>query len=254
MESADLWTIFLVALLGSIGHCIGMCGGFVIAYSTTKIRPDNSRFFQVFAHSLYSLGRISSYMAIGAVFGYLGSAIGFSLTAKGILFIVVGILMVLIGISLSGKLKFLTVIEHSLAQSKLFKRLFKSVIQSKSLSSFFFMGVLNGLIPCGLVYFFVTAAIASGSAMMGAAVMLVFGLATVPALFILGMISGFISQMSWRKNVLSLAAVIISVYGLYTGFKGLMMIKNPDMIKSKMMHMKQDLEVQKKSLEVKQTY
>ncbi len=249
MESADLWTIFLVALLGSIGHCIGMCGGFVVAYSTSKIGPGHSKFFQTLAHSLYSLGRIVSYMAIGAFFGYLGSAIGFSMTSKGVLFIVVGILMVLIGISLSGKLKFLTVVEHSLAQNRLFKKLFKSVIQSKSLFSFFLMGVLNGLIPCGLVYFFATAAIASGSAVMGAIVMLVFGLATVPALFILGMISGFVSQMSWRKNILALAAVIISLYGLYTGFKGLMMIKNPDMIKSKMMHMKQELKSQKESFE-----
>jgi len=250
MESADLLTIFFVAFLGSIGHCIGMCGGFVVAYSTSKIGPEHSKFFQTFAHSLYSLGRIVSYMSIGAVFGYLGSIISFSLTSKGILFIIVGILMVLIGVSLSGKLKFLTVIEHSLAQSKLFKKLFKSVIQSKSLSSFFYMGILNGLIPCGLVYFFATAAVASGSPMMGAVVMLVFGLATVPALFVLGMISGFVSQMSWRRQVLSLASVIISVYGFYTGFKGIMMIKDPDMIKSKMMHMKQDLQLQKKSLEV----
>lgn len=249
MESADLWTIFLVALLGSVGHCIGMCGGFVVAYSTTKIGPDHSRFFQIFAHALYSLGRIVSYMFIGALFGYLGSQISFSMTSKGVLFIIVGILMVLIGISLSGKLKFLTVIEHSLAQSRIFKKLFKSVVQSKSLASFFYMGVLNGLIPCGLVYFFATAAIASGSAVMGAIVMLVFGLATVPALFILGMISGFISQMSWRKYVLTIAAIIISLYGLYTGFKGVMMIKNPDMIKVKMMNMKEELQGQKEFLQ-----
>jgi uncharacterized protein len=249
VESADLWTIFLVALLGSVGHCIGMCGGFVVAYSTSKIGPDHSRLFQIFAHTLYSIGRIVSYMFIGALFGYLGSQISFSMTSKGVLFIIVGILMILIGISLSGKLKFLTVIEHSLAQSRIFKKLFKSVIQSKSLASFFYMGVLNGLIPCGLVYFFATAAIASGSAAMGAVVMLVFGLATVPALFILGMISGFISQMSWRKYVLTVAAVIIALYGLYTGFKGLMMIKNPDMIKVKMMDMKEELQGQKEFLQ-----
>lgn len=249
MESADLWTIFLVALLGSLGHCIGMCGGFVVAYSTAKIGPDHSRFFQTIAHLLYSLGRIVSYMFIGALFGYLGSQISFSMTSKGVLFIIVGILMVLIGISLSGKLKFLTVIEHSLAQSALFKKLFKSVIQSRSLASFFYMGLLNGLIPCGLVYFFATAAIASGSALMGAVVMFVFGIATVPALFILGMISGFISQMPWRKYVLTVAAVIISLYGLYTGFKGAMMIKNPDMIKMKMMDMKEELQGQKEFLQ-----
>ena len=248
MESADLWTIFIVALLGSIGHCIGMCGGFVLAYSTSKIEAGRSRVFQSFAHSLYSLGRITAYMIIGAIFGYIGSAISFSLMSKGVLFIIIGILMVLIGISLSGKLKFLTMIEHSLAQSRLFKKLFKIVIQSKSLPSFFLMGILNGFIPCGLVYFFATASIASGSAMMGAVVMGVFGLATVPALFILGMLSSFISQMSWRKHVLVLASIIIAIYGVYTGFKGIMMIKNPDIIKSKMLHMKKDLKTKKEAL------
>jgi len=248
MESTDLWTIFIVALLGSIGHCIGMCGGFVLAYSTSKIEPSRSKYFQTFAHLLYSAGRIISYMFIGALFGYLGSAIGFSLMAKGVLFIIIGVTMVFIGLSLSGKLKFLTLIEHSLAQSSLFKKLFKRVIQSKSLPSFLYMGILNGLIPCGLVYFFATASIASGSAFMGAIVMLVFGLATVPTLFVVGMLSSFISQMSWRKYALSMAAIIISLYGIYTGFKGVMMIQKPEIIKTKMMKMKKELRSQEKTL------
>jgi len=239
MESVDLWTIFFVALLGSVGHCIGMCGGFVVAYSTAKIDPDRTKSFQSLAHVLYSIGRVVSYMVIGAVFGYLGSAINFSLGAKGVLFIVIGILMVIIAFSLSGKIRFLTVIEHSIVQTPLFKKLFQSVIKSKSLPSFFYMGILNGLIPCGLVYFFATAAIASGSAVMGAVVMAVFGLATVPALFILGMVSTFISQMTWRKHVLSAAAILIAIYGLYTGYKGYLMITHPEMIKEKMMKMKQ---------------
>ena len=239
MESADLWTIFMVALLGSVGHCIGMCGGFVVAYSTAKIPPERTRLFQSLAHVLYSSGRIASYMLIGAVFGYLGSAVNFSLGAKGVLFVVIGLLMVIIAFSLSGKIRFLTVIEHSMVETKLFKKLFQSVIKSKSLPSFFYMGILNGLIPCGLVYFFATAAIASGSALMGAVVMAVFGLATVPALFILGMVSSFISQMTWRKHVLSAAAVLIALYGIYTGYKGYLMISQPEVIKEKMMQMKQ---------------
>ncbi len=239
MESTDLWTIFFVALLGSVGHCIGMCGGFVVAYSTAKIDPDRTKFFQSSAHLLYSSGRVVSYMLIGAVFGYLGSAIKFSLGAKGVLFIVIGLLMVIIAFSLSGKVRFLTVIEHSMVQTPLFKKLFQAVIKSKSLPSFFFMGLLNGMIPCGLVYFFATAAIASGSAFMGAVVMAVFGLATVPALFILGMVSTMVSQMTWRKHVLSAASVLIALYGLYTGYKGYLMLCHPDMIQVKMTQMKQ---------------
>jgi sulfite exporter TauE/SafE len=216
-----------------------MCGGFVVAYSTAKIEPGRTRLFQSLAHLLYSAGRIVSYMFIGALFGYLGSAINFSLDAKGVLFIVIGFLMVIIAFSLSGKIRFLTVIEHSIVETPLFKKLFQSVIRSKSLPSFFYMGILNGLIPCGLVYFFAVAAIASGSAVMGAVVMAVFGLATVPALFILGMVSSFISQMTWRKHVLSVASILIAVYGLYTGYKGYLMISHPEKIKEKMMHMKE---------------
>ncbi|MBU1643487.1 sulfite exporter TauE/SafE family protein, partial [bacterium] len=208
---------------------------------TAKIPSERTKMFQSLAHLLYSSGRIVSYMFIGAVFGYLGSAVNFSLGAKGILFIVIGLLMVLIAFSLSGKIRFLTVIEHSMVQTPLFKKLFQSVIRSKSLPSFFYMGVLNGLIPCGLVYFFATAAIASGSALMGAVVMAVFGLATVPALFILGMVSTMISQMTWRKHVMSAAAVLIALYGIYTGFKGYLMITHPEVIKEKMMDMKKEL-------------
>lgn len=248
MESTDLYTIFTVALLGSLGHCIGMCGGFVVAYSSAKFSPDHSQRFQVLAHLLYSLGRILSYMLIGAVFGYLGSAISFSLQSKGIMFIIIGLLMVLIGISLSSKLKFLTLIEHSLAQTTLFRTAFKYVIHSKSMISFLGMGILNGLIPCGLVYFFATASIASGSAFMGAIVMAVFGLATVPALFILGIASGYFTKLSWRQYALSIASIIIALYGLYTTFKGSMMIRNPEMIKSKMSHMKSELKAHEKEL------
>jgi sulfite exporter TauE/SafE len=63
METLDLWTIFVVALLGSVGHCIGMCGGFVVAYSTAKIDPKSSRLVQSAAHLLYSSGRFSAFSA-----------------------------------------------------------------------------------------------------------------------------------------------------------------------------------------------
>jgi sulfite exporter TauE/SafE len=74
--------------------------------------------------------------------------------------------------------------------------------------------------------------------------MAVFGLATVPALFILGMMSTMISQMTWRKHVMSAAAVLIALYGIYTGFKGYLMITHPEVIKEKMMDMKKEFKDQ----------
>jgi sulfite exporter TauE/SafE len=241
MGNVELGTIFLVALLGSVGHCIGMCGGFVLAYTAAKVDAQWSKTHQMVAHLLYSLGRVTSYMIIGAIFGYLGQKVGFSLTAKGLLFIAVGILMVFIGLSLVGKIKFLNSIESSIAQSSLFGRLFRAVIHSKSLPSFYWMGMLNGFIPCGLVYFFATAAIVAGSALKGAIVMAVFGVATIPAMMGVGIFSSLIKSSSYRQLVIKIAAVVVMLFGLFTSYKGYMMIAKPEMIKKKMERMHKKL-------------
>ncbi len=241
MGSVELSTIFLVALLGSFGHCVGMCGGFVIAYSTAKVDAAWSKTHQTIAHLLYSLGRVTSYMIIGAIFGFLGQKVSFDMTAKGLLFVTVGLLMLLIGLSLIGKLKFLNSIESSIAQSSWFGKLFRLVIHSKSLPSFYFMGMLNGFIPCGLVYFFATAAIVAGSALKGAIVMGVFGVATIPAMMGVGLFSSLIKGTRYRQYVIKIAAVLVMLFGLFTGYKGYMMIAHPEMMKQKMQKMHHEL-------------
>ena len=242
MGNIELGTIFAVALLGSVGHCVGMCGGFVLAYTAAKVDERWSKTRQMIAHLLYSVGRVSSYMLIGAIFGLLGQKVGFSLSAKGVLFIVVGLLMVLIGLSLIGKIRFLNSVEASFAQSSWFGRLFRAVIHSRSLGSFYLMGVLNGLIPCGLVYFFATAAIVAGSALKGAIVMAVFGVATIPAMMGVGIFSSLIKSSSYRQLVIKIAAVVVMLFGLFTGYKGYMMIAKPEVIKTKMQKMHRQLQ------------
>ncbi len=241
MGNVELGTIFVVALLGSVGHCIGMCGGFVLAYTAAKVDERWSKTRQIIAHLLYSLGRVSSYMVIGAIFGFLGQKVGFSMSAKGTLFMMVGVLMVLIGLSLVGKIKFLNSIESSIAQSGWFGRLFRAVIHSKDLPSFYWMGMLNGFIPCGLVYFFATAAIVAGSALKGAIVMAVFGVATIPAMMGVGIFSSLIKSSSYRQFVIKIAAVIVMLFGIFTGYKGYIMITRPEVIKAKMQKMHEEL-------------
>ncbi|SFP37575.1 sulfite exporter TauE/SafE family protein [Hydrogenimonas thermophila] len=243
MINLEISTIFTVALLGAFGHCIGMCGGFVLAYTAAKVDHQWSKTRQIIVHLLYSLGRVTSYMFIGALFGYLGQKVSFNMTTKGTLFISVGILMLLIGLSLIGKIKFLNSIESSIAQSSIFGKLFKAVIHSKSLMSFYFMGVLNGLIPCGLVYFFATAAIVAGSAVKGAIVMGVFGVATIPAMMGVGIFSSIIKGASYRQLILKIAAVVVMLFGLFTAYKGYIMITNPEVIKKKMHKMHQELKI-----------
>ena len=228
MDSIDLISIATIAFLGSLGHCIGMCGGIVIAYSSAKIDKGTAKWKQSLAHLIYSFGRITTYTTMGAVFGAIGGVASFSSVAISTLTIIAGIFMILAGLSIVGKLKFLTLMEHSFSRTKWYQDVFRSVLRSKSLNSFYVLGLLNGLLPCGLVYFFAVTAASTGSAFWGGVVMLVFGLSTVPSLFALGMLSGIFSNGGLRKIMMNLAAIIVIIYGFYTIYRGYDFIENPN--------------------------
>ncbi len=108
METISIVTIISIAFLGSFGHCVGMCGGIVIAYSSTKIKSHWTKKVQATAHLLYSFGRITTYSILGALFGLVGGVVTFDNTTSGIFLLITGTMMVLVGLSLMGKIKFLT--------------------------------------------------------------------------------------------------------------------------------------------------
>ncbi len=228
MDSISILSIVTVAFLGGFGHCLGMCGGIVIAYSSTKIDGRWSRYRQSFAHLIYSLGRITTYMVIGAVFGAIGGVVSFSGMSIAILTIAAGIFMIFAGLSIAGKVPFLTWLEHSFSRSQWYQQRFRAVLQSPSLYSFYLLGLLNGLLPCGLVYFFAVTAASTGSALWGAVVMLIFGLSTVPALFGLGFFTSIFTHTTLRKTMMNLAAIVVILFGLYTVYRGYDFVRHPD--------------------------
>ncbi|MEA3498030.1 MAG: sulfite exporter TauE/SafE family protein [Campylobacterota bacterium] len=228
METIDIISIITIAFLGSFGHCIGMCGGIVIAYSSTKVQQQWSKTQQSIAHLLYSFGRIFTYAILGAIFGYLGGVATFSNTANGILWLVAGTAMLLTGLSLLGKIKFLTVIEHSFSKSKWYTENFRSLLKSQTFFSFFLLGMLNGLLPCGFVYFFAITAASTADPLYGAFVMVIFGLSTIPALFSLGFFVGLFKQSGFRNIMIKLAAISVILYGVYTIYNGYDYIVTPD--------------------------
>lgn len=227
METVNILTIITIAFLGSFGHCIGMCGGIVVAYSTIKITPESSKVSKSVAHLLYSLGRVLTYSVLGAMFGALGGVATFSNTANGSMLIFAGIVMVLAGLSLMGKIKFLTIIEHSFSSSPMYKNAFKRVLNSKSNLSFFVLGMLNGLLPCGFVYFFAITAASTADPLYGALVMAIFGLSTIPAMFGLGFLTSLASATSFRNMMMSLSSIAVILYGAYTIYHGYDYISNP---------------------------
>jgi sulfite exporter TauE/SafE len=228
MDALNIFSIITIAFLGSFGHCIGMCGGIVIAYSSTKVDEKWVKTKQALAHLTYSLGRILTYTLLGAMFGYLGGVATFNNYTNGGLLIFAGIIMILTGLSLIGKIKFLTLIEHSFSKSEWYQKSFRTMLRSESLFSFFLLGMLNGLLPCGFVYFFAITAASTASALWGAVVMLIFGLSTIPAMFSMGFFVGLFKQSAFRDIMIKLAAIAVIGYGLFTLYNGYGFITTPE--------------------------
>ena len=177
---ARLASAFLLALLGGL-HCAGMCGGIVAAlHSTMPARAPAVRFALA-----YHAGRIVSYSTAGAAIGLLGAG----LFATDVLPVQVGLLLlagaVLVGIAFS-----------MLSQPAALRRLeplgaaIWSVVRPIAQRSFpprsaggaILTGLAWGWIPCGMVYAALPLALVAGSVAKGAAVMLAFGLGTIPNL------------------------------------------------------------------------
>ncbi len=234
MGNIDLIIILTTAFLGSVGHCIGMCGGIVVAYTSSKIDPKSAYIQQTASHLAYNFGRVTTYAVLGALFGYVGSVLAFTPTTKGILFLLTGLLMILAGLSLLGNLKFLNSAEWSVSKYTWYQQSFKKLITSKSYGSFYLLGMLNGIIPCGLVYSFAIFAASTANPWAGALVMATFGLATIPALFFLGFITKFLQRGNLRGTMMKLAALLVIVYGVFTLTKGYKFIANPEEMKAMM--------------------
>lgn len=227
MPDHDLLAVMLIAFAGSFGHCIGMCGGIVIAYTSTKVQSRWSRAKQATAHLIYAAGRIFTYVLMGVLFGALGGVVTLTPYGNGTLLLFAGIVMILAGISLLGKIRFLSVIEHSLSHLPWYQKAFRGLMQQHHWRSFFLLGMLNGLLPCGFVYFFAVAAAGSGSAEQGALIMLVFGLSTLPALFGLGFFVGLFQKFGFRNAMIRIAAVAVIAYGVMTLYYAVRFYQNP---------------------------
>ncbi|MEJ2195644.1 MAG: sulfite exporter TauE/SafE family protein [Ignavibacteriaceae bacterium] len=173
----EILTAFFVGLFGSL-HCIGMCGPIAIALPV----PDSTNVSFFFGRLLYNLGRVVSYMLLGALFGLVGQRIALA-GAQQFVSIALGVI-ILISVLLPQKQKNY-IIQLSLVQKVVqpLKANIGMLFRKGTFSSMFSIGILNGFLPCGFVYIGLAGAITSGDAISGAAVMFLFGVGTIPAMF-----------------------------------------------------------------------
>lgn len=224
----EYFAIFLVGFLGGFGHCIGMCGGIVLTY-TLKIEendpPIRPSYWQTIKPQLlYNLGRITTYTLLGQIFGLIGSTLGLILAIRdiqGLLQLFAGSVMILMGIELAGWIPALS--SDSFPGVAAFKKLTLTLFNRVNRKNIFILGLILGLLPCGLVYAAGAKAAASQSMIGGMLTMLLFGLGTFPAMFITGLTAHLISNQLRRYfyRIAALMVILLGIIALLRGLDGL---------------------------------
>jgi uncharacterized protein len=211
--SLDYWTAFILGLVGSL-HCAGMCGPLALALppagSTTPA--------YVLGRVAYNLGRIVTYCILGLVFGLVGATLWLAGIQRWVS-IALGVAL-LVGQFASRKLALWQPVTSLVGR---LKSRMAVLLRQRSFTSLAVLGLLNGLLPCGLVYVACAGAAATGGVLAGAQYMAVFGAATVPMMLAISLSGKLVPpalRLSLRKAIpacVFLLATLLILRGMSLG-------------------------------------
>jgi sulfite exporter TauE/SafE len=204
-----LWAGFLFGLLGSF-HCVGMCGA--IALALPGAGGPSRRY--VAGRVLYNLGRLTTYTLLGAAAGLLGQSLRLAGWQQSLSLVSGGLILLLVVVperylsQAAGWLGLGSLLPKVKSQLAVF-------YQKPALSALYTTGLLNGLLPCGLVYLALAGALSAPGVAGAAGYMALFGLGTLPLM--LGLtLTGQLVPVAWRgrmrRAVPMLAAVLAGLF------------------------------------------
>ncbi len=217
-----LVSLFMAGLVGSIGHCVGMCGPFVLGQTVARLEATSATEMREW-HRLagaalvpYHLGRLTTYTALGAAAAAVAGEVidltglkwlsAILLAAAALLFI--GYALERLGVSLSRRSNRSSAATGWLSRqiAARARPLFARPVGWRGYA----LGIALGFIPCGLLYGALAAAAASGSALSGAFGMAAFALGTVPTLIAIGW-AGHVAGQQWRGVVARVTPVLFLI-------------------------------------------
>lgn len=204
----------LLGLAGSL-HCVGMCGPLLLA-----LPLDASGKWQVLRKMLvYHAGRILTYVALGLLFGLLGKGLaiaGFQKTLS----IGAGVFMLGMAFMAWRFEQLVTALPGFGAFTQGVKSGIGNLMRKSPNGSTFSIGLLNGLLPCGMVYAALAGAIASTGGLEGGLFMAVFGLGTLPLLLMVS-VFGKSFGVSIRQKIKVAQPILLGLVGLLLLQRGL---------------------------------
>lgn len=212
MQIYEYLPAFLLGFLGGF-HCVGMCGGIVASLSVATGYVWKPGMF------VYQLSRISTYIFLGFVTAYLGSVfieLGFLVNGQKILSFLAGVTMLILSIQVGGFGKewfgFLSL------SGGMFSKALKKVLDGDSVIAWVSLGVLNGLLPCGLVYSALAMSLETASPFAGGFMLFAFGVGTLPWLIGVVWLMDKVTP-TVRLHFTKIAAVLIAMYGMFLMYK-----------------------------------
>lgn len=210
--------MFLLAAisLGFLGsfHCIGMCGPIALAIPVKR----GSALSMITGSFIYNFGRMITYAILGMLFGLIGQGISFA-GWQNALSIALGIFILIM--LLFPKLSLLSgnfgLVLRALEK---IKSSIRTLFGIHNMGSLMLIGILNGLLPCGLVYLGIAGAMATGNSFDGALFMAAFGLGTFPAMVALTLVRNYIS-IRFRERIRSAVPVFVGAMAIILILRGM---------------------------------
>jgi sulfite exporter TauE/SafE len=206
----EIWSAFILGVVGSL-HCAGMCGPLVLALPFT----GRNYWASVRSRLIYNFGRIITYAALGAALGLLGRTFALAGLQRWISMATGGLILLgCVGYTRFGSSSQVVRLVNWL------KARFAKLLKQPTLASQCLMGMLNGLLPCGLVYTAGLLAMSGATVLTGVVAMLAFGVGTVPMMLAIGALGGRF-QIALRFRFQKLIPLCLLVLGTLLMVRGM---------------------------------
>ena len=215
-QSMGYGILFVVGMMTSL-HCITMCGGINLSQCVSYkfVNGSTNKYSRLIPSLLYSIGRVVSYTIIGGIVGALGYGISFSGAAKGIVAILSGVFMVIMGLNMLNKFPWLRKLNPRMPKLFGYK-----IYNNNGKYGPFYVGLLNGLMPCGPLQAMQIYALGSGGFAAGALSMFLFSVGTVPLMFGFGAVSTILSG-KFTHMMIKISAVLVIALGVVMTNRGM---------------------------------
>jgi len=212
-----LVTAFMAGILGS-GHCFGMCGGIAAGFGALAAPGGGGRFAPAL---VFNGGRLASYVVLGGLAAWLLGGVGPVLDVPKwarMLRLATAAMILLIGLRFLFGVSALDPLEK--AGARIWSRVRPLALRlsgRRGMGSAALLGLCWGLVPCGLVYSLLLTAASTGRAHEGAAVMLAFGLGTLPSMLGVAWMSPLLATVMrdrWARRLIGFSLVLLAAWTL----------------------------------------